>query len=197
MRRTLLVALLGLALAGGGPVSSSRADPAVQGIAIASAPLLLWALFEKEPTTRDPDLLTGVGGWFDGMDRENEAALFGLEYRSNLWLWKFKPFIGAMGTTDKGFYSYAGLRLDAYFFKRIMVSTNMAPTLYVRGNGKDLGSMGVLRSGLEVAYRFDDLSQLGAGFHHMSHGKVFGNLNPGTETIEITYSIPLSKLFGK
>lgn len=197
MRRIVASALLGMAIATTGPLEPSRADPAVTGIAIASAPLVLWALFEKEPTTRDPDLLTGVGGWFDAIDRENEAALFGLEYRSNLWLWKFKPFVGTMGTSDKGFYGYAGLRLDAYFFKRIMLSTSLAPTVYVRGNGKDLGSTAVLRSGLEAAYRFDDQSQLGVGFHHMSHGKVFGNLNPGTETIELTYSIPLSKLFGK
>jgi hypothetical protein len=154
-------------------------------------------LFEDRPTTRDPDLLTITGGWFDVVQRTDSAALFGLEYRSNLWVWKAKPFVGTIGTSGGSVYGYAGLRLDAYILRRFIVSTSLAPTFYARGGGKDLGSAAVLRSGIELGYRFDNSSQLGLAFHHMSHGKVFSDVNPGVETAEITYSIPLSKLFGK
>jgi lipid A 3-O-deacylase len=194
LRALLLVGAVLVAL--GQPARPAKADPAVTGIAIASVPLLLWSLFEKEPTGRDPDLLSLNAGIFDIVDDEDRAVTFGMEYRSNLWLWKFKPIIGAAGTTDRSGYFYAGLRLDAYFGKRFVISPSLAPTLYHYGSGKDLGSPAVLRSGLDFAYRFDNKSELGVGFHHMSHGKVFGNLNPGTETVHVFYAIPLSSLFG-
>ncbi|MFO0998370.1 MAG: acyloxyacyl hydrolase [Alphaproteobacteria bacterium] len=197
MRKIVLAALLGGALGWSGWATPAHANKPVTGIAVASAPIVLWALFEEQPTTRDPDLLTVTGGWFDVVQQTDNAALFGLEYRSNLWVWKAKPFVGTIGTSEGSFYAYAGLRLDAYILKRFIISTSLAPTFYARGGGKDLGSAGVLRSGIEIGYRFDNQSQIGLAFHHMSHGKVFSNINPGVETAEITYSIPLSKLFGK
>ena len=118
-----------------------------------------------------------------------------MEYRSDFFLWRFKPFVGVDGTSDGGAYAYAGLRGDAYFGRRLVISPNVAPAVYYAGDGKNLGSAGVLRSGIDVSYRFDNESQLGVGFHHMSHGKVFSDLNPGTETVTVTYSVPMESLF--
>jgi hypothetical protein len=176
---------------------SAHADPAVTGITIASVPFLIWALFEDTPKTRDPDLLSANVGLYDAVDDELQAPTFGMEYRSNYFLWKFKPIAGVHGSTRGQVIAYAGLRLDAYFARRFVVSPSLAPALYIKGNGKDMGSSGVLRSGLDFSIRFDNRSELGVGFHHMSHGKVFGNKNPGTETIQLFYAMPLDKLFGK
>lgn len=199
MARKLLVLLVGATFVAILPVRTPRAaDPSVLAIAGVGVPMFLWALFEPEPQTRGPDLLTVKGGMFDVVDGENMAADFGAEYRSNLWLWKFKPFIGMDGTSDGSVYTYLGLRLDAYFSKRILLSVNVAPTLYVPGNnGKDLGSNGVLRSGLELGYVFDGGYQMGVYFTHMSHGKVLGSFNPGTETAGATFSVPIDKIFKK
>jgi len=187
------LAALAVCWAGAAP---ARADPAVQGIVIASVPLLIWSMFADGDGDAQPDFLTLGGGQFDVIDDENQAGEFRVEYRSNLWLWKFKPFIGAAGTTDEGFYGYGGLRLDVYFGRRLVVAPSVAAVGYEEGEGKDLGSSAVLRSGLDVAYRFDDDSQLGLAFHHMSHGEVFGEENPGTETLAVTYSIPLKNILG-
>lgn len=199
MTRKFLVLLMGIAFVTAAPARASRAtDPSVLAIASVGVPMLVWALFEPEPQTRNPDLLTVKGGMFDAVEPENPAADFGLEYRSNLWLWKFKPFIGIDGTTDGSVYTYLGLRLDAYFSKRILLSFNVAPTLYVPGpNGKDLGSNGVLRSSVELGYVFDGGYQMGAYFSHMSHGKVMSNYNPGTEVAGATFSVPIDKIFKK
>lgn len=199
MTRKLLVLLMGAVFVAALPVRAVRAaDPSVLAIAGVSIPMLFWALFEPEPQARGPDLLTFKTGMFDVVDQENTAVDFGAEYRSNLWLWKFKPFIGVDGTSDGSVYTYLGLRLDAYFAKRILLSVNLAPTLYVPGNnGKDLGSNGVLRSGVELGYVFDGGYQLGAYFTHMSHGKVLGSFNPGTETAGATFSVPIDKIFKK
>lgn len=197
MARKFLFLLLIAASLSAVPAKPGRAsDPAVIGIAAASAPLLLWAIFEPEPKTRSPDLLTLKVGSFDVVDGDNRAVDFGAEYRSNLWVWKFKPFIGVDGTTDGSVYTYLGLRLDAYFFKRLLVSANLAPALYVPGSsGKDLGSNGVLRSGIEIAYIFDGGYQFGGYFTHMSHGEVFSSTNPGTEIAGVTFSVPIDKIF--
>jgi hypothetical protein len=199
MTRKLLIVLVGAALVAVLPARASRAsDPAVLAIAGVGVPLFLWALFEPEPQQRGPDLLTFKSGMFDLVDQQNTAVDFGAEYRSNLWLWKFKPFIGMDGTTDGSVYTYLGLRLDAYFAKRILLSVNVAPTLYVPGNnGKNLGSNGVLRSSVELGYVFDGGYQMGAYFTHMSHAHFFSSYNPGTEVAGATFSVPIDKIFKK
>lgn len=199
MARKIWILLTGTALLMAMSARPSHAtDPAVVAIAGVSVPMLLWAIFEPEPQQRGPDLLTFKAGQFDVVDRKNTAVDFGMEYRSNLWLWKFKPFIGMDGTTDGGVYTYLGLRLDAYFAKRILLSVNVAPTLYIPGSdGKNLGSDGVLRSGVELGYVFDGGYQVGAYFNHMSHGKVMSSYNPGTEVAGATFSVPIDKIFKK
>lgn len=197
MPRKLLAVLCGLFALTAVSARPAQADPAVTGITIASVPFLIWALFEDTPKTRDPDLLSANVGLYDAVDDELQAPTFGMEYRSNYFLWKFKPIAGVHGSTRGQAIAYAGLRLDAYFARRFVISPSLAPALYVKGNGKDMGSSGVLRSGLDFSIRFDNRSELGVGFHHMSHGKVFGNKNPGTETIHLFYAMPLDKLFGK
>ncbi|MBT5414562.1 MAG: acyloxyacyl hydrolase [Rhodospirillaceae bacterium] len=194
MRRSILA--VAVILCGWlGAQSTSRAEPAVNGIIAGSVPILIWSLFADPPEHRNPDLVTLGGGFFDAVDDEDQAALFKMEYRSDFFLWRFKPFVGVDGTSDGGAYAYAGLRVDAYFGRRLVISPNVAPAVYYAGDGKNLGSAGVLRSGIDVSYRFDNESQLGVGFHHMSHGKVFSDLNPGTETVTVTYSVPMESLF--
>ncbi len=169
-------------------------DPAVRAIVIGSVPLLLYALIADQPTDGGKDLLTVGGGIFDAVDDEDQAKEFRVEYRSNKLLWKFKPFVGAAGTTDGGMYGYAGIRLDVYLFQRLVIAPSFAFVGYKNGGGKALGSYGLARSGFDVSFRFDDDSQIGIAFHHMSHGEVFGKRNPGTETLAITYSVPIDNI---
>lgn len=177
--------------------AAGRADPAVQGITYAAIPIVLWALFAAEPQEPQQDYVTFGGGAFDIVDGVSTTGEFRVEYRPGVMLWKVKPFLGMAATGEGGFYAYGGLRLDAYFGRRIVVSPSFALVGYHQGDGKDLGSSGVARSGFDISWRFDDDSQLGIAFHHMSHGEVFGDNNPGTEMLAVTYSLPLSRIFGR
>ena len=197
MFRRNLTALFGIAVFVAVSGMPARANPPVTAIMVGGIPLLIWSMFEDTPRTREEDQISANFGYFDALARDRPAGTFGFEYRSNFLVWKFHPTLGAVVTTHGQGYIYAGLRLDAFFGKRIVVSPSVTPAFYHKGDGKDLGSSGVLRSGIDLSYRFDDKSQLGVGFHHMSHGKVFGNLNPGTETFQLFYSVPLSALLGK
>ncbi|MBT5810587.1 MAG: acyloxyacyl hydrolase, partial [Rhodospirillaceae bacterium] len=61
-------------------------------------------------------------------------------------------------------------------------------------DGKDLGNTVEFRSGVELAYRLDDRARLGVAFHHISNASLSDN-NPGTETLTLTFSLPLDNLF--
>ena len=137
----------------------------------------------------DPAFITGAVGLFDVLDNE-EATSFNVEYRSGLKLAFLKPFGGAMVTTDRATYGYGGFLVDIYFGRRLVLTGNTAVGLWANGHGKKLGSFVEFRSGLELAFRFDNRSRLGVGFHHISNAGL-GHSNPGTEILSLIYSIPL------
>ena len=90
-----------------------------------------------------------------------------------------------------------GVLMDIFFGRRLVVTPNFAPSLYWKGtSGKDLGHPLEFRSGLEIAYRFDDRSRLGLAVHHLSNASISDD-NPGTELLTLYYSLPMDGLFGK
>jgi hypothetical protein len=139
----------------------------------------------------DPSFLTIGGGYFDIVNNDDSAAEFRLEYRDKHRFWIFKPFAGAIATSDGAFYGYAGVLTDFYFGRRIVISPSVAAGPYIEGGGKDLGHVFEIRSGLEVAYRFDDRSRLGLLFYHISNAGLGDDENPGAEVLTLSYSIPL------
>ena len=176
-----LVELLGL----GKSLKGARTQVAQAG---AAGPQL--AAASRAPAkTGDPSFLTVGGGWYDFNDNE-QAAEFRIEWRSQKMFWVFKPFVGAMATSDAAIYGYGGFLTDFYFGRRIVVSPSLAVGLYEDGDGKDLGSVIEFRSGLEVGWRFDDRSRLSAMIYHISNAGIDDN-NPGTEVFSIGYSFPL------
>jgi len=154
--------------------------------------------------TPQPDarraFIIGGGGGFDVIARDNIAGSFQLEYRPGWQVYRFKPMIGMFGTSDGAVAGYIGLGYDLQITKNIVVNLNTAVTFYNAARGKHLGSFAVLRSGIELGWRFEDASRLSVSVHHMSHGRLFDKKNPGTEVVAITYAVPvenLAKLFGR
>ncbi len=137
----------------------------------------------------DPDFLTLSAGGFDVNDNETSAE-FRIEYRSSRKYLFLKPMIGLLGNSDGGVYGYGGVNLDLFLGKRWVVMPNFAIGGYRRGGSKDLGSVIEFRSGLEIAYRFDDHSRLGIAISHISNAGISDN-NPGTESLVLVYSIAL------
>ena len=142
----------------------------------------------------DPSYLTiGAGGWqvLRGSDTAGEVDL---AYRSNYKLWFLKPHAGVMVATDGDYYAYAGLLTDLYWGKNIVTTLSTAMGGY-GGGGYNLGSHFEFRSGIEVAWRFEDASRLGIGFYHISNAGI-SDRNPGSESLILTYSVPIGRLFG-
>lgn len=157
--------------------------------AIVAAGLTAGALGSIASAKDDPNFLTLAAGYYDIND-DMGAAEFRAEFRGRDKLWIFKPFGGVMGTSDAAIYGYAGLLVDIYFGRRIVLTPSLAAGLYDDGDGKDLGHVVEFRSSIELSWRFDDRSRLGLSFYHLSNAGLDDN-NPGTEVLSLSYSIPL------
>ncbi len=159
---------------------------------------LLAALLAAVPGTQaradDPAFFSMAAGGFDFNRRKDPGAEFRLEVRSAGKFFFLKPFAALAGTsTGSGFFG-AGVLLDVYFGRRIVVTPSFAPHFYVGGNSKlDLDYPIQFRSQLEIAYRFDDRSRLGLALSHYSNSSL-GDTNPGTESLMVYYSVPFSHL---
>ena len=158
--------------------------------------ILLFAVMTlARPVVADEPAFISLGTGATGViaDRTQGAA-FNIEYRSDYEFWKIRPFVGGFATSDASLYGYFGFLMDIYFGNRWVLTPNTAVGLYAEGDGQDLGHVIEFRSGIELAYRFDDRSRLGVAVHHLSNASI-GDDNPGTETALIYYSIPLNSLF--
>ncbi len=142
----------------------------------------------------DPDFLVFSVGVHDVHDNKTTSE-YRLEYRSDIELSIFKPFTGFMFTGDKANYAYAGVYVDLFFGDRFVVQPSFAAGAYRQGDGKDLGNTLEFRSQFEFAYRRDDRSRIGISVNHISNASLSKN-NPGTESIVLTYAMPLSKIVG-
>ena len=166
---------------------------AVKTLAILAAGAVLALAAPGPAAAQEPDFLAFSAGGFDVNDNETAAEVL-FEYRWDKKLVFVGRTVGLMVNSDGGVYGYGGLTLDLFFGRRFVVSPNFAVGGYVRGNGKDLGSVAEFRSGVDFSYRFDDRSRLGIAFHHISNAGIDDN-NPGTESLVITYAVPLARLF--
>jgi hypothetical protein len=166
----------------------ARADPVVQGLAVATAVVVAADLLVDAPLVDDIDRVLLQVGRFDVVKNKAPATEFELQYRFGAAvLWQLRPFVGAGASSDASVYAYAGLRLDTEW-QRVVVTPSFALAGYYRGNGKDLGSPPLLgRFGFDIQYRLDDDVRLGVSFFHMSNGKAFGQQsNPGAEVAGLT-----------
>ena len=145
----------------------------------------------------DPDFISFGAGWFDFNRQKDPGAELRLEYRSDYKLWYFKPFVSAgLATTNHNFIG-AGILMDIYFGRRVVVTPSFAPHYYFGNDddGLDMGHEIEFRSQLEVAYRFDNRSRLGLAISHYSNAGL-GEKNPGTETLSLYYSVPVDTITG-
>ncbi len=139
----------------------------------------------------DPAFISVGLGYYDFNRKKETGTEFRAEYRSNKKMSIFKPFAAVSVTnTSQGFIG-AGVLSDFFVGRRFVMTPSFAPHYYWGGNKKlDLGHSIEFRSQMEISYRFDNRSRLGAAISHYSNASI-GSTNPGTETATIYFSIPL------
>jgi Lipid A 3-O-deacylase (PagL) len=174
--------------------ASVRADPEVQGIALATGIVVIASILADMPQREEPDSIHFEVGRFDPVKNVKQATAFGIEYHvDRLVWWGLRPFVGAGFTSDRSAWGYGGIRYATNWGEHTAVTPSFAIGGYGRGQGKDLGQPPVVgRFGIDFEYRFDNGMRIGAAYQHMSNGKVLHQTNnPGTEVIGATFSLPI------
>ena len=141
----------------------------------------------------NPDLLALSVGWYDALHNTASATQFRGEWRSGKGVWKVKPLIGVMGTTDGAYHGYAGILVD-FQLGNFYITPSFAPGIYVRGNGKNIGGPVQFRSQIELGYRLPNRGRLAISVDHISNAGIYQR-NPGVESAMLTYGIPLDLIF--
>jgi lipid A 3-O-deacylase len=142
------------------------------------------------------DYLSFNAGVFNALSSDNNDAQFGAEYRFSAIDYNLRPVIGGFFTNEGAAYGYVGVNWDiALIPNQLYLIPNFAVGAYHQGDSKDLGGVLEFRSGVELAYQFENAHQVGVAFNHLSNAHIY-NRNPGTETIMVTYSVPISSLMG-
>jgi outer membrane protein OmpA-like peptidoglycan-associated protein len=133
-------------------------------------------------------------GSFDVFHKADSEA-FDLQLRPGWRLWDFGVFAGGMVTTKGALMGYGGVTFDLHLTDNILILPDAAVGYYSRGSDKVLsfGSTAEFRTGIGVAYEFDNGWRLGADIHHISNAGL-DKKNPGVEIGALTLAIPL---FGK
>jgi outer membrane protein OmpA-like peptidoglycan-associated protein len=133
-------------------------------------------------------------GVFDAFHKANSAS-FDLQLRPGWRLGDFGVFLGGMATTKGALMGYGGFTMDIHLTDHILVLPDVAVGFYSRGGDKVLadGAPPEFRSGIAIAYEFDNGWRLGADIHHISNAGI-DKKNPGVEIAAVTLNIPL---FGK
>lgn len=194
--RTLLRVLLLTTLGSVCSHGTARAqDPAVfyiGGAALAS--VVPSFLFDLPQPDADRSFLKTSGGVFDAVDDENVAFDLLVEYQPAIAWHRIRPLFGIAGNSDGTVYGWVAAGHDVRLGEWVVVTVNTGPALYLSGDtAKDLGSPGVLRSGVELGLRVHGDARITASFHHMSHGKVLNrDMNPGTEVVALNVSWALN-----
>jgi hypothetical protein len=143
---------------------------------------------------KEPALLALGLGYYDIHQQDDEAADFRLEYRSDLALWIFRPWLGLEVTSDGAVYGLGGFLADIALGPRVRLTPSLGAGAYHNGDGKDLGHAVQFRSQIELGYRFESGQRLAIAFSHISNASL-SNQNPGTEILTLYYMVPLDLLF--
>ena len=141
----------------------------------------------------DPPLLTLGGGGAEIFDSKQEAY-WNVEYRPAFRFCHFGPWFSIGTGKDDEFYAAVGVLLNFELGGGWVLTPSFGGGYYHASRGLDLGFDAEFRSAIELAKRFPNDHRLGISLAHLSNGSL-SDLNPGTETLGIVYSIPLDFLF--
>lgn len=156
-------------------------------VAVAALLSLLAApLAAEEPRS----LAVSIGSFDVSKDRSQVEG--GLEYRQPIGVWQLCFAGGVFGTEEGSVWGFAGLRRDLPLGGRFLLTPAFGIALYEEGDGKDLGGLVEFRSAIELGREFADRSRIALVFYHLSNAGLY-DLNPGSNSLILTYSFPLQR----
>jgi hypothetical protein len=176
------------AILAAGPARADHEETEVEGMGEA-----IYHSGDLEAFGPGPDVITLGVGAFDAFKTDAVSAEFRAEFRSGRKLTLLGPMVGVLATTDGGVFGYGGLYMDLKI-GRVAITPAGGAGAYRKGGGKALGGTFQFHMGLDLAYLFDGGSRLGLKVTHISNAFLHDS-NPGQESLLLTYSLPVGRLF--
>lgn len=137
----------------------------------------------------EPFSVAAWGGIFDF--EQSELTEYGVELRGPDNLPMRLSWIGGVAANDEsGWWGHLGLRRPIPLGRSWLATPSFALTYYDQGDGIDLGQELQFRSGIELAYRWNNGATLGALFYHLSNAGL-SEINPGENSLLLVLGIPL------
>ncbi len=124
-------------------------------------------------------------------DELREPQWYGVELRFAATMrWGIVRGVGYQRAACGANYVYADFRKPLWLSDRWVLSPHFGTGLFTDSNQVNLGHDIQFRSGIELAYRTRGNLQIGLGITHLSNASL-SKLNPGTETIGVSLSMPI------
>ncbi|MBL4661360.1 MAG: acyloxyacyl hydrolase [Alcanivoracaceae bacterium] len=141
------------------------------------------------------NLTAGKIGVLDSAPKK--ANRYGIEYRAKkITKWNIIPAYGYTWSVNGSKYIYSDLKYDWNFKNNLVFTLSLGTGLFDNNNSIDLGHAIEFRSGFELTYRFEQGYRLGLAAYHLSNSRI-SSKNPGTESIVVSFLMPLNKIFHK
>ncbi len=158
--------------------------------------LLLALLCFLFPTVSSADANTpfvtvavGHVGIFD--DDIEDPEVLKLEYRfGTITRWRLAPLLGAAHSANGANFAFAAVERDFQLGENWVVVPGFGLGSFGDGRDVKLGHSLEFRSGVKVAFRFENGWRAGIALFHLSNGGL-SDRNPGTEPLFLSLSIPL------
>jgi len=148
---------------------------------------------QAKPRTDFP-LLNINAGETNILDNTGHSQRYGLEYRFKSFAgpygFRLIPSVGAAASNNNAYFIYTDLRHDFYMNDQWLLTPSFGIGLFRNGDNFNLGDNKEFRSGIELAYRFDNDYRAGLALFHISNGGL-SSRNPGTEVLVFSVSIPI------
>ena len=140
------------------------------------------------------EMINITAGQVGILDDQVGPQRYGLEYRftsfSGPWNFRLIPAIGAAAANNGARFFYADLRHDFYLNDNWLLIPSFGAGLFNDSEEIELGNELEFRSGLEVAYQFQNMMRAGIAIFHLSNGGI-SSQNPGTEALVFSVCIPV------
>lgn len=119
---------------------------------------------------------------------------YGLEYRFKSFAgpkgFRLIPAVGFAGSNNGAKFIYSDLRHDFYLNNRWILIPSFGLGIFDDSEEIKLGNELEFRSGLEIAYQFNNKMRAGIAIFHLSNGGISSH-NPGTEALVFSVCIPV------
>ncbi len=120
-----------------------------------------------------------------------DPGVLKIEYRFRPGLrWALAPAIGAAKSGNGSSFIFADLEKDFFPGKHWAVTPSFGIGSFADGKDVQLGHSIEFRSGIQVAYQFENRWRVGIAIFHLSNGGI-SDRNPGTEPMFLSLSLPL------